>query len=429
MQVVDDYLHSVVAADLDPDEFVVREKQGNTVVMECKRTGRVHRVLNFCDNDILGFAQDRAVKDAAIQAIEDFGTSNSGCMALCGRSTPHEELEREIANFKGVPHTHLFLNAWMALQAFMDGFCHLAIPVPGFSNTRPVLVMTDILNHGCITTAVVNAGSRSGKLLTNSPEVRVESYKHCDMDHLRKKLKRLARPEDRVLLLTDSVFSMDGTIVPLPELVDVLADYPGSTLVLDEAHASGAIGPRGGGIFDYHRMTPEMLMAKGVNPVILTTFSKFAGSAGAAISSYSKGLERLLNACPTSIGTISLPPSAAASAAEAIRQLRGRPELVARLMQNASYARENLKQAGFEVLGETNVLPMVLPAGVPPKHVARYLIEEHGIWVSPVWYIARPRLRAVVSAQHTNAEISKLVDALDQMRSVFYPHSAAVNAV
>ncbi len=428
MQVVDDYLRSVISADLDPDEFVVREKQGNTVVMECKRTGRVHQVLNFCHNDILGFSQDRAVKDAAIQAIEDFGTSNSGCMALCGRSTPHEDLEREIERLKGVPHTHLFLNAWMALQAFMDGFCHLAIPVPGFSNTRSVLVMSDLLNHGCITTAVVNAGSRSGKMLTNSPEVRVQSYKHCDMDHLRKKLKRLARPGDRVLLLTDSVFSMDGTIVPLPELVDILADYPGSTLVLDEAHASGAIGAHGGGIFDYHGMTPEMVMAKGVNPVVLTTFSKFAGSAGAAISSYSKGLERLLNACPTSIGTISLPPSAAASAAEAIRQLRARPELVTRLQQNASYARECLMQAGFEVLGTTNVLPMILPIGVPPKHVSRYLIEEHGVWVSPVWYIARPRLRAVITAQHTQAEINKLVGSLDQMRSDLFPQSAAANA-
>ncbi|PSL20535.1 aminotransferase class I/II-fold pyridoxal phosphate-dependent enzyme [Shimia abyssi] len=428
MQVVDDYYNSVMSADVDPDEFVVRAKSGNRATIECARTGNTHDVLNFCHNDIFGFSQNRAVKDAAIQAIEDFGTSNSGCMALCGRSSPHEALEQEIARFKGVEHTHLFLNAWMALQAFMDGFCHLAKPVPGFRNDRPVLVMTDVLNHGCITSAAVNASSRSGKVFTKSPPVHVHSYKHCDMSHLRKKLKALAQPDDRILLLTDSVFSMDGTIVPLPEMVDILSNYPGSTLVLDEAHASGAIGAHGGGICEYHGMSPADILARGVNPVILTTFSKFAGSAGAAISGFSKGLERLMNACPTSIGTISLPPSAAASAAEAIRQLHANPELVTQLQSNARFARHRLGEVGFEVLGETNVLPIVLPGHVPPKHAARHLIEDFGIWVSPIWYIARPRMRAVINAQHSEQDILQLTRAMTEMRSNFEPRQMTAGA-
>ncbi|MGB0696616.1 MAG: aminotransferase class I/II-fold pyridoxal phosphate-dependent enzyme [Rhodospirillaceae bacterium] len=421
MQVVDDYWQQVRGADLHPGHYVCLAKSGNRVTIECEETGRVFEALNFCNNDILGLAQNPQVKAAAVAAIDQFGTSNSGCAALNGRISVHRELEQEISDFKGLPHTYLFLNAWMAMQALFDAFCHLAIPIPGFRHTRETLIFTDLSNHGCITTAVVNAGNRSGKRHTQSPEVRVKSYRHCDPDDLAKRLRRYAKPGDRIIVVTDSVFSMEGDIAPLPAFVDLLAGYPGSVLVLDEAHSSGAIGPGGGGLCEHFGLSPDAIAARGVEPVIMTTFSKFAASAGAAISTRSSGLVGVLDACPTAIGTISLPPSTAAAALEAIRQMRQHPEWCQAVQDKTVFLRNLLREQGFEAQGQTNVVPVVLHPDVHPKGFARHMLEQSGVWVSPIWYIAKPRLRVVVNALHTEQELRSLVDAMIDSREMLYP--------
>jgi glycine C-acetyltransferase len=339
---------------------------------------------------------------------------------LSGRIDLHRELEDEISAFKGLAHTQLFLNAWMATQALTDAFCHLAIPVPGFEHTKETLIMTDVLNHGCIMSAVVNAGTRSGKVFGHSPKVRVKAYRHCDPEDLARKLKRYARPDDRILVVTDTVFSMDGDIAPLPEMIDVLSAYEGSVLFLDEAHASGAIGATGHGIFEHFQISPEHAIARGVVPVVMTTFSKFAASAGAAISSHVAELKPLLNVSPTSIGTISLPPPTTAAALESIRQVQQNPQLVKQLQYNTQYLRSRLIEEGFEAIGETNVIPVLLPSEINPKHFGRTLLANHGIWVSPIWFVAKPRLRITANALHTEAEMEQLLSAMVQTRDLLY---------
>ncbi len=426
MQVIADYMASVHAANLYPDHYVCHAKRGNSVSVECETTGRQIAATNFGSNDILGLAANERVRRAAIDAIETFGTTNSSCATLCGRIELHRQLEREISDLKGLPHTYLFMNAWMALQAVFDGFCHLAAPVPNFRNRRETLILTDILNHGCITSAVVNADNRSGKILTHSPDVRVKAYGHVDMDDLDRKLARFARAGDRIVVVTDAVFSMDGDIAPLPDMLDVLERYPGSVLILDEAHSSGAIGATGRGICEHFGLSPRDIAERGIEPVIMTTFSKFAASAGAAISSYSREFIELLDVCPTSIGTISLPPPSTAAAIEAIRQLRRHPELPGTLRRNTVTLRRLLAERGFQALGETNVVPIRLPPGTTPKELGRFLLERMGVWVSPVWFIAKPRIRIVVNALHTNEELGSLVEAMVAAREVFAP--AAVSA-
>ena len=172
MQIIKDYVQRWYESDLDPDEYVCYEKQGNLVEIEETGTGRRQTALTFCTNDVLGLVQEEAVKQAAVDAIWRYGTSNSSCSVLSGRIDLHEQLEAEISALKHLPYTQLFLNAWMAMQALMDAFCHLAIPIPGFQNTRETLILTDILNHGCIVSAVVNAGTRSGRVFGHSPRVR-----------------------------------------------------------------------------------------------------------------------------------------------------------------------------------------------------------------------------------------------------------------
>ncbi|MEL6129024.1 MAG: aminotransferase class I/II-fold pyridoxal phosphate-dependent enzyme [Cyanobacteria bacterium J06627_3] len=416
MEVVNDYVQRLHSSGLYPDKFICHQKNGNQIEVEEQGTGRRHQVLTFCTNDVLGMAQDDAVTQAAIDSIRRYGTSNSSCSVLSGRIDLHRQLEEEISAFKHLPHTQLFLNAWMALQALMDGFCHLAVPVQGFQHTRETIIFSDVLNHGCIIAAVVNADNRSGKMFGHSPKVRVKAYRHCDMDDLERKMRRYVRPDDRVIVISDAVFSMDGDVVPLPRMLDIMEDYPGSVVVMDEAHASGAIGGKGEGIYDHFGITPQSVIERGIVPIIMTTFSKFAGSAGAAISAPNRELIDLLDVSPTSIGTISLPPPVTAAALESIRLVRSEPERVAKLQANTRYLRSKLIAAGFDAIGETNVVPVLLPPDLEPKSFARALMEEYGIWVSAIWFIAKPRLRITANALHTQADMDRLIAAMVAVR-------------
>lgn len=429
MEVIKEYMQKIYANGLYPDEYIGHgNRRGNLVDIEEVASGKRMTVLTFCTNDVLGLVQNPAVKQAAIAAIEQYGTSNSSCEALSGRIDLHRQLEREISEFKGLGHTHLFLNAWMALQALMDAFCHLAIPVPGFEHTRETLIMSDILNHGCIISAITNANNRSGKLFSHSPNVRVKSYRHNDVNDLARKLRRFAKPDDRILVIADAVFSMDGDIAPLPDMIEALSEYPGSVLVMDEAHASGALGETGRGVYEYYGITPEAAIQKGVVPIIMTTFSKFAASAGAALSSPSVELNDLLTASPTSIGTISLPAPTTAAALESIRQVRKNPELVETLQANTRYLRSRLIEHEFETIGVTNVVPILLPPELEPKAFCRHLMNEHGIWVSAIWFIAKPRLRVTVNALHTKEEMDRLVASLVATREAMYAARETVSA-
>lgn len=420
MQVVKEYIQRIDGDGLLPDEFICHGRQGNLVDIEEVAAGVRRTILTFCTNDVLGLVQNNAVQQAAIDAILQYGTSNSSTGPLSGRIDLHRQLEQEISAFKHLPYTQLFLNAWMAMQALMDAFCHLAIAVPDFQNTRETLILTDVLNHGCIVSAIANAGNRSGKLFSHSPRVRVRAYRHCDMDDLARKLKRYARPDDRILVISDAVFSMDGDIAPLPEMINILSNYDGSVLVMDEAHASGALGATGGGIYEHFGLLPQQVVERGISPLIMTTFSKFAASAGAAISSHVAELVPLLNCSPTSIGTISLPAPTTAAALESIRQVRQHPELVLRLQENTRYLRSLLLEHDFDAIGETNVIPVLLPTEINPKYFARKLMHDHGVWVSPIWFIAKPRLRLTANALHTRDEMDRLVASMTEVRDAIY---------
>ncbi len=417
MQVVKEYVQRWYESGLDPDEYICLKKQGNLVEVEAPETGKRQVALTFCSNDVLGLTQDDAVKQAAIDAILHYGTSNSSTSVLSGRMDLHRQLEDAVSDFKHLPHTQLFLNAWMAMQALMDAFCHLAIPVPDFQNTRETLIMTDVLNHGCIVTAIANAGTRSGKLFGHSPRVRVRAYRHCDMDDFARKLQRYARPDDRILVVSDAVFSMDGDIAPLPQMIDILSHYPGSTLVMDEAHASGALGATGRGIYEHFGLTPQDAINRGVIPLIMTTFSKFGASVGAAISTHVAELKPLLNVSPTSIGTCSLAPPLTAAALQSIRTVVEKPELVQRLQANTRYLRSSLEANDFMTMGETNVVPVLLPPELNPKIFARQMMD-YGVWVSPIWFIAKPRIRITVNALHTQEEMDRLVSAMVKVRDL-----------
>jgi glycine C-acetyltransferase len=132
-----------------------------------------------------------------------------------------------------------------------------------------------------------------------------------------------------------------------------------------------------------------------------------------------------LNVSPSSIGTISLPPPTTAAALESIRQVRQNPEIVQRLQENTRYLRSRLIEHDFDVIGETNVLPVLLPPDLDPKVFARKLITDHGIWVSPIWFIAKPRIRITANSLHTKEEIDLLVSSMTAVRNEIYSSKPA----
>ena len=178
MKTVKRYIEALTDLDAYPDQYTVTSKVRNRVEVRENNNGKKIEATNFCSNDILGLSQSEMVKQAAIDAIHNYGTSNSGCSLLNGRIELHEELEKEVSEFKGLSNTHLFLNAWMAMKGFMESFCHLAMNIPGFEHKKETLILTDIQNHGCITSAIVDTsgGKISGQIFGRTKQVSESLY-------------------------------------------------------------------------------------------------------------------------------------------------------------------------------------------------------------------------------------------------------------
>lgn len=419
MDHVKEYLAHALKLGLYPKRYEVISKNANQWRIRDPVNNAVLDVINFCANDVLGLAQHPDVKRAAIAAVELYGAGNSSCSMYCGRIDLHKELERSISEFKKFPYTHLFLNAWMALQAFTDTYSQLSMRLPNHATRLSTIFLLDSDNHSCVNAAAINSQNGiAGQLLRNRYHaVGIKRFKHNDMNSLARKMESLAKLECNVVVMTDSVFSMSGNICNLPGILDIISNYPGTVLLCDEAHASGALGTHGGGIFDYYKIDPACVHKLGVHPIILTTFSKFAGSIGAAISSFSEDLITLLDAARTSSGTASLGAPQAAAAQKSIEILKAHPELVSRLHSNVAYLRKELTERQFPVHGKTHILSVKID--IFPEKFTEYLIHEHNVWVTPVWFVARPCLRIMVNSLMTKSEMDHLIEAMTKARSFF----------
>ncbi|MGK7898182.1 MAG: aminotransferase class I/II-fold pyridoxal phosphate-dependent enzyme [Xenococcus sp. (in: cyanobacteria)] len=419
MKHVEAYWKQVTELGLYPKRYEVIGKSGNRWQISEPENDTVLEVTNFCSNDVLGLSQHPDVKAATIKAVETYGAGNSSCTMYCGRIAPHDKLEKTISNFKKIPYTHTFLNAWMALQAFTDTYSQLSMRLPNYPTNLKTLFLLDSDSHSCINAAALNSKNGiAGQLFSNrNHQVEVKPYKHNDMKSLASRMERFAKPGCNVVVMTDSVFSMSGNVCNLPGILEILVNYPGTALLCDEAHASGAIGLHGGGIYDHYNIDPASIHQRGLHPILLTTFSKFAGSIGAAISSFSKDLVTLLDAARTSCGTASLGAPQAAAAQKSIEILQAHPELVTRLHNNTVYLRKELTERGFEVFGETHIL--AVKTEVFPEKFTEHLIHEHNVWVTPVWFVAKPCLRIMVNSTLTKSEMDHLIDAMTKTRAFF----------
>ena len=356
----------------------VDSPQGREITLD----GR--RVLNFCSNDYLGLANDARIKKAALEAIAEYGVGGGASRLICGNMSPHERLEEELALFKKTESALLFSSGYMAntgiIPALMD---------------HGSVVLGDKLNHASII---------DGIILSRAKLVR---YPHADMRSLREILKNIPATK-RKLIVTDSVFSMDGDRAPLKEIVDLARRYEAMVMV-DEAHAFGVLGTRGSGLV-------EELGLEGQVDIQMGTLSKAAGSFGAYACGTKVLREYLINKSRSFIYTTAMPPSLAQASRAALQIILNGGPLRRKLQENADYLRAQLQAMGFDTMNSsTPIIPILVKDPLQAKAMSRRLLE-HGIFVQairpPTVPMGTARLRLTVMATHTPEDLDQLLKTL-----------------
>jgi glycine C-acetyltransferase len=345
-------------------------------------------VINLASNNYLGLASHPRMNRAAADAALELGAGSGAVRTIAGSMSMHRELERRFASFK---------HAEAALM-FQSGFTANAGTVAAILTPDDVIV-SDRLNH-----ASIIDGARLSKA-----EIKV--FEHKDADHADRLLAETARPGRHQLLITDGVFSMDGDIAPLPALVEV-AERHGAVMMLDDAHASGVLGPTGGG-------TVEHFGLYGRVDVQVGTLSKAIGVLGGFIAGPAPLIEWLQNRGRPYLFSTSPPPSIVAACIEALDILRDEPERLERLWSNTRLLKDGLHDLGFDAgMSETPITPVITGDEEKTQAFARRLFEE-GVFtpaiVFPTVGRGRARVRAIVTADHTPQDLAEALAVFERV--------------
>ena len=333
-------------------------------------------VLLLCSNNYLGLADDPRVREAAARAALHWGAGAGASRLISGTMEPHRYLEVELAEFEGFPEALVVGAGYLANTGTIA-----ALAEPG------EVIFSDELNH-----ASIIDGCRLARA-----ETRV--YRHRDLDHLAWSLEDAGGRA--ALIVTDGVFSMDGDLAPLRELYE-LAQRHGARLLVDEAHATGAIGPGGRGTIR------EAGLAGEPGVVLVGTLGKALGAYGAYVCADHGTVDYLLNAARPFVFSTAPPPAAVAAAAEALTILREQPQRVEALRRNATVLREALAREGLTVPSETQILPIQVGEAEPTMRLCELLLER-GVFAQGIRPPTVPkgtsRLRLAVMSTHAPEDL------------------------
>jgi 8-amino-7-oxononanoate synthase len=333
-------------------------------------------VLLLCSNNYLGLADHPRVREAAAEAAMRYGAGSGASRLVSGNMTIHRRLEEQLAAFKGLD----------ACLLFGSGFLANAGVVSALARDGDV-VFSDALNHASIVD-----GCRLSRAETFV-------YDHCDVEHLEWGLRQA---EGRgALIVTDGVFSMDGDVAPLLEIVELAQRYDARVMV-DEAHGTGCVGPNGRGLVAREGLEDEV-------DVIVGTLGKALGSYGAYVLCEKPMAKYLINSARTLIFSTALPPPAVAAAMAALELLREQPRRVEKLQRNAGVLRGALVEAGLPVSdGETPIVPLILGEADAAVAASERALER-GVFAQAIRPPTVPegssRLRLAVMASHTKSEL------------------------
>ncbi len=360
--------------------------------------GTARDVLCFCSNNYLGLANHPEVVEAGIEALKQYGSGTASVRFICGTFSPHHQLESRIAEFLGVESSYTFVSCWNASEALFPTLCE---PVDA--------IVSDELNHACIIDSMRLAG-------TIKKGLRKHIYKNNDLADMEAKLNaaRESIGEGGVIwVVTDGVFSMEGSVADLPAMRR-LCDDAGALLVVDDSHGTGVLGDTGRGTHEHFGMTGAQIdMFTG------TLGKALGGAAGGYIAGPSDAVEMIVQRARPTLFSNALPVSTAASADKAIEILMREPGLVRTLQSNVSYARTKIREAGFEVIeSPTAICPIIVGETATAISMSKRLLEL-GVYVIgfgfPVVPEGEARLRVQISAAHTREHLDGLVDALKKM--------------
>lgn len=348
-------------------------------------------VLVLCSNNYLGLTDKEELVQSGIQALEKYGAGGASVRFICGTYDIHRELENKVANFLGTEAALTYTSCWNANTAVIP-----ALLQPGDT------VISDELNHASIVDGcrLIAKGVNKG------------IYRHSDMGSLEEKLQQ-AKDSPVKLVITDGVFSMEGDIAKLPEIVELVRKYD-AILLVDDSHATGVIGKTGKGTEEYYNMTGQV-------DIITGTFGKALGGAGGG---FVAGRKEIIDLCVQisrpHLFSNSLPPVLTAIAIAALDYLKAYPEIVDSLRNKTDYFRKQLRKRELNILeGDSAIIPIMIYDAPKAVRLANKLFE-HGIYVTGFSYPVVPEGQARIRLQVSDVLSYEDIDwAADLIRSTY----------
>jgi glycine C-acetyltransferase len=361
--------------------------QGARVEMEGRGS-----VLILSSNNYLGLANEPSVVEAGIRGLKDFGAGTGSVRFICGTFSVHRELEQAIARLVGTESSLSYVSCWNANEGFTATF----VEAEDF-------VVSDALNHASIIDSV-----RLAKAITKCTTA---VYKHADMSDLREKLVG-AKSARRRIIWTDGIFSMEGSIAPLPDILQLAREH-NAIVVMDDSHATGVLGKNGRGTAEHYGVLGEV-------DVITSTLGKaLGGAAGGFVAGPEAVCDMLTQRSRPQLFSNALPPTVAASALASIEFLEKHPDRVNTLRENTKYFRGAITEAGFKPLaGDTPIVPIIVGETALAIKMSDMLLDE-GVFVTgfgfPVVPQGQARVRCQLSAAHSRDDLDEAVNAFKKV--------------
>lgn len=376
-----DELQELEAKGLKRSLREVSGPQGREIILD----GR--KALNFCSNNYLGLADDPRLIQSAVDSLKEEGFGSGASRLVCGNMSSHRKLEDILARFKKTERCLFFTSGYMANVGIISALFD-----------REDVIFSDKLNHASIIDGIILSRAQ------------FKRYPHNDMTVLQEQLKSVSGFRKRVII-TDSVFSMDGDCAPLKEIVALAKKY-NALVMVDEAHAFGVLGKNGRGLVEH-------LGLEGQVDIQMGTLSKAAGAFGAYCCGASELIELILNRARSFIYTTGLPPSVAAAGQKAVEIIAAEPQRRRKLLKNSDDIRFGLKKIGFDTMtSQTPIIPILIKDAALAVEFSKRLLSQ-GVFVQairpPTVPVGTARLRVTAMSTHTQKDIKQFMDAVERI--------------
>ncbi len=366
----------------------IRRKRGSfPVATWYKNDVSEKEITVWCSNDYLGMGQNDCVIEAVKSAVDAAGTGSGGTRNISGTTHYHVQLEKELADLHGKDKALVLTSGYVANEATLGVMSKI---LPG------LVILSDEMNHASMISGIRRARCEK------------QIFKHNDLADLEAKLKAIPKDQPK-LIAFESVYSMDADIAPIEEICDLADKYEALTYI-DEVHAVGMYGPRGGGVCEARGLMDRIDIIQG-------TLAKAFGMIGGYIAADEVIIDAVRSLASGFIFTTSIPPSTAAGALRSVRFLKVSPEIRQQHQERADALKSRLRAGGYPFIdGDTHIVPLMVGDPVKCKAISDRLINEFGIYAQPINYPTVPkgteRLRFTPSPVHTDAMMDDLMAAL-----------------